>query len=119
MLLRSNQFVSCFTILRSARTRARGGPDGSDHRHDQLLEFPVAEKLLPRAAVISPRTAASKARCRQSGVPVIYANENRGRWRSDFRVNVVAELGIPTAGVELRSAESLLANSQCAESPAE
>jgi nicotinamidase-related amidase len=48
-------------------------------------EFPDAAKLLPRAAAIAPRIAALKARCRRSGIPVIYANDNRGQWRSDFR----------------------------------
>ncbi|MGQ2923658.1 isochorismatase family cysteine hydrolase [Variovorax sp.] len=47
-------------------------------------DFPDADKLLPGAASIAPRIAALKARCRRDGVPVIYANDNRGRWRSDF-----------------------------------
>jgi nicotinamidase-related amidase len=48
-------------------------------------EFPDARRLLPRAAAIAPRIAALKLRCRRAGVPVIYANDNRGQWRSDFR----------------------------------
>lgn len=48
-------------------------------------EFPDGLKLLPQAAAIAPRVAALKARCRRAGVPVIYANDNRGQWRSDFR----------------------------------
>lgn len=47
-------------------------------------DFPDADKLLPGAASIAPRIAALKTRCRRDGVPVIYANDNRGRWRSDF-----------------------------------
>jgi nicotinamidase-related amidase len=47
--------------------------------------FPDAERLLPGARAIAPRIAALKQRCRAAGVPVIYANDNRGRWRSDFR----------------------------------
>jgi len=53
-------------------------------------DFPDADKLLPRAARIAPAIAALKARCRRAGVPVIYANDNRGQWRSDFR-QVVSE----------------------------
>ena len=48
-------------------------------------EFPDADRLLPRAAAIAPAIAALKRRCRRAGVPVIYANDNRGQWRSDFR----------------------------------
>ena len=48
-------------------------------------DFPDATKLLKQSAPIAPRIAALKARCRRAGVPVIYANDNRGQWRSDFR----------------------------------
>jgi nicotinamidase-related amidase len=47
-------------------------------------DFPDAEKLQPAAVDIAPRIAALAARCRVSYVPVIYANDNRGQWRSDF-----------------------------------
>lgn len=46
--------------------------------------FPDAEKLLVGAIRIAPRIAALKARCARAAVPVIYANDNLGRWRSDF-----------------------------------
>lgn len=48
-------------------------------------DFPDATKLLRMSATIAPRIAALKARCRRAGVPVIYANDNRGQWRSDLR----------------------------------
>ncbi|RZI85503.1 MAG: cysteine hydrolase [Rubrivivax sp.] len=48
-------------------------------------EFPQAEELLASAEAMAPRLRALKHRCRQAGVPVIYANDNQGRWRSDFR----------------------------------
>lgn len=47
-------------------------------------DFPDAEKLLPGAARITPHIAALKARCHRQKVPVVYANDNRGRWRSHF-----------------------------------
>ena len=47
-------------------------------------DFPDAETLAPRALDIAPRIAALKSRCQAAGVPVIYANDNRGRWRSAF-----------------------------------
>jgi nicotinamidase-related amidase len=47
--------------------------------------FPDADKLLPAALRIAPAIARLKARCRKQGLPVIYANDNQGRWRSDWR----------------------------------
>jgi nicotinamidase-related amidase len=69
-----------------------------------IWDFPDAEKLLPRAAAIAPRIAALKARCRKAGVPVIYANDNRGRWRSDFPALVGLSLGQGGAGAAIASA---------------
>jgi nicotinamidase-related amidase len=75
---------------------------GPDHAagHTALLiidmiscwDFPDAEKLLPGALDIAPRIAALAARCRAGHVPVIYANDNRGQWRSDFAKVVQAAL---------------------------
>ena len=49
------------------------------------LEFEGGEKLLPQAVRAARRIGALKLRARKAGVPVIYANDNFGRWRSDFR----------------------------------
>ena len=62
-------------------------------------EFPDAEKLLPRAQAIAPAIAALRRRCREQGRPVIYANDNQGRWRSDFRALVQQALKGPGAGI--------------------
>ncbi|RZL92691.1 MAG: cysteine hydrolase [Variovorax sp.] len=64
-------------------------------------DFPDADKLLPAARRIAPRIAALKARCRRAGVPLIYANDNRGRWRSDFPalVDLALECGGPAAAM--------------------
>jgi nicotinamidase-related amidase len=48
-------------------------------------DFPDAEKLLPQARAIAPAIARLKARCHAAGVPVVYANDNLGRWRSDLQ----------------------------------
>ena len=48
-------------------------------------DFPDAEKLAPGALAIAPRIAALKRRCERSAVPVVYVNDNRDRWRSEFR----------------------------------
>ena len=49
------------------------------------LEFDGGDKLLQHALPAARRIAALKAKARQRGIPVIYANDNFGRWRSDFR----------------------------------
>lgn len=49
------------------------------------LEWEGAESLLPHALSAARRIASLKRRARQARVPVIYANDNFGRWRSDFR----------------------------------
>jgi nicotinamidase-related amidase len=46
--------------------------------------FPDADKLLPEALHIAPAIARLKQRCKAAGIVVIYANDNLGRWRSDW-----------------------------------
>jgi nicotinamidase-related amidase len=58
-------------------------------------EFPDAEKLLPHARAIAPTIARLKSRFKRAGLPVIYANDNRGQWRSDFRKQVAEALSSP------------------------
>lgn len=47
-------------------------------------QFSDADKLLPAAAGIAPVIARLHHRFRRAGLPVIYANDNHGRWRSDL-----------------------------------
>ncbi|MGH7444526.1 MAG: cysteine hydrolase family protein, partial [Longimicrobiales bacterium] len=49
------------------------------------LEFEGGERLIDPALAAARATAALKKRCRDAGIPAIYANDNFGRWRSDFR----------------------------------
>ena len=49
------------------------------------LEFEGGEVLLPRALPAAHAAAALRKRARQAGVPVVYCNDNFGKWRSDFR----------------------------------
>jgi nicotinamidase-related amidase len=48
------------------------------------LEFDGGENLLPHALAMANALAALKHRVKAHGIPVIYANDNFGRWRSDF-----------------------------------
>jgi nicotinamidase-related amidase len=49
------------------------------------FEFQGARAMLPRALAAAKATAALKQRARKANVPVVYVNDNFGRWRSDFR----------------------------------
>lgn len=49
------------------------------------FDFDGADRMLPRAVDAAKRIARLKERARQAGVPAVYANDNFGRWRSDFR----------------------------------
>jgi nicotinamidase-related amidase len=48
------------------------------------LEFEGAESLLESALPMARRIAALKKRAKQAGIPVIYVNDNFGRWQSNF-----------------------------------
>jgi nicotinamidase-related amidase len=48
------------------------------------LEFPGGRALLRTALPMARRLAALKQRARRHGIPVLYVNDNFGRWRSDF-----------------------------------
>ena len=48
------------------------------------MEFEDGEKLFEFALPMAEKIAALKRRARASGVPVIYVNDNFGRWQSDF-----------------------------------
>jgi nicotinamidase-related amidase len=48
------------------------------------LDFPEADDLLRFALPAARKIAALKKRAREANVPVIYANDNFGRWRSDL-----------------------------------
>jgi len=50
-----------------------------------LFDFEGAQKLAPRAIRAARKTALLIKKLRADRVPVIYANDNFGQWRSDFR----------------------------------
>ena len=49
------------------------------------LDFPEANPLLRYARPMARKILRLKKRAKKAGVPVIYVNDNFGRWRSDFR----------------------------------
>ena len=48
------------------------------------LDFEGGDRLLEHALPMAERLAALKRRARAAGIPAIYANDNFGRWQSDF-----------------------------------
>ena len=77
-------------MARGSRSLHGNAPDSSplaliviDMIND--LEFEGGGLLLPRAVTVARKIAALKRRARARRVPVVYVNDNFGRWRSDFR----------------------------------
>ncbi len=52
------------------------------------LEFSEGDALLQFALPMARRIAALKQQAKEAGIPVIYVNDNFGRWRSDFSAQV-------------------------------
>src|SRR4029078_669173 len=52
------------------------------------LEFEEGDQLLKYALPMARQIAKLKAREKEGGIPVIYVNDNFGRWRSDFNAQV-------------------------------
>src|SRR3982750_4914445 len=48
------------------------------------LQFPEAEEMVDAAEQMARKIARLKRRARQAGVPIIYVNDNFGKWQSDF-----------------------------------
>jgi nicotinamidase-related amidase len=48
------------------------------------LEFPEGRELFIHAEPMAARLAAFKRRVKAAGIPAIYANDNFGKWQSDF-----------------------------------
>ncbi len=67
------------------------------------LDFPGGEALLQHALPAAHQIANLKQRAKAAGVPVIYVNDNFGRWRSDFRQQIVHCLRDESIGREIAS----------------
>ncbi|HVF40830.1 MAG TPA: isochorismatase family cysteine hydrolase [Gemmatimonadaceae bacterium] len=52
------------------------------------LEFDTGEQLLGHALPMAERLSGLARRARETRIPVIYVNDNFGRWRSDFRAQL-------------------------------
>jgi nicotinamidase-related amidase len=61
-------------------------------------DFPGSEMLVAQAEPMALRLAVLNRRTAAAGVPVIYVNDNFGRWRSDFRQTVAHCTGRTSPG---------------------
>ena len=52
------------------------------------LEFPEGEHMFEDAVAMAHQIAALKKRAREEKIPIVYVNDNFGRWQSDFRTVV-------------------------------
>lgn len=52
------------------------------------FDFPEAEQILDDALAMARQIAALKERAKRDAIPVVYVNDNFGRWRSDFNAQV-------------------------------
>jgi len=67
------------------------------------MRFPGAEDLVPRALKAARATARLKERLAKKGVTAIYANDNYGIWRSEFKDLLAACKKLPGARGEIAS----------------
>ena len=67
------------------------------------LDFPEANQLLRYARPMAKKLSRLKQRAKKAGVPVIYVNDNFGRWQSDFRRQVQHCLRDSSRGHEIVS----------------
>jgi len=65
------------------------------------LAFPEARQLSRFVPAMTRKVSRLKQRAQTAGVPVIYVNDNFGRWRSDFRRQVEHCLKKNSRGAEL------------------
>ena len=69
------------------------------------LDFDGADALAPHAVEAAKRAQALRERMRGDGAPIIYANDNFGRWESDF--DAVVESCIARGGASAEMATLL------------
>ena len=65
------------------------------------LDFEEGEDLLQHALPMANRIAELKERAKQADIPVVYVNDNFGRWRSDFQAQVKHCLRSESRGREI------------------
>ncbi|MEO8703220.1 MAG: isochorismatase family cysteine hydrolase [Kofleriaceae bacterium] len=67
------------------------------------MDFPGGRALARHAKPAARRIQALKQRAKAARVPVIYANDNYGQWRSDFKATIEQALAPDKPGSEIAS----------------
>jgi nicotinamidase-related amidase len=62
------------------------------------LDFPGSGELTGQSRVLAQNIEGLATKCRRHRIPVIYVNDNRGRWRSDSTVVIKAALRSDSPG---------------------
>jgi len=65
------------------------------------FEFKNGAQLFKRAVPIAARIARLRERASAARVPVVYVNDNQGRWRSDFSAQVEASIRRGSRGASI------------------
>lgn len=65
------------------------------------FSFPDADTMFPAIIGMAERIATLKQRVKAAGFPVIYVNDNFGKWQSDFRRLVARCIEEPCPGKEV------------------
>ena len=74
------------------------------------LDFPGGRAFARRAVITARRIARMAARAQHAGVPVIFVNDNLGRWRSD--IHALIDYVSAPGGAGRSLAETLMPFSQ-------
>jgi nicotinamidase-related amidase len=90
--------ANCHEQGKSPHRRARGKANDPESSPIALLlidvinafDFADSEGIVQAAERAAPRIIDLRERARSAGMPVIYANDNFGQWRSDFRTTIEA-----------------------------
>jgi nicotinamidase-related amidase len=69
------------------------------------MEFEGGEALYNETRPLAGRVAALREKCRAHGVPIVYVNDNFGRWQSDFQSVVDHVAHDTTEGRPMRGRE--------------
>jgi nicotinamidase-related amidase len=65
------------------------------------MDFEGSAPLVKHAEPMARRLHDLKQRCRDAGIPIVYINDNFGKWRSDFRSLVDHCINDPVPGREV------------------
>jgi nicotinamidase-related amidase len=81
------------------------------------FDFPKGSSILRAALPVARRIARLKERAVRAGVPVIFVNDSRGRWRSDFADTLARALAVGSKGAPIARLLAPAARDYCVLKP--